>query len=148
MIFKAELQVQKLKGINSAFFDPIRNLLVGFIGEEIFQWAYPDAIRTNTYDHDFLLKGKRIDVKTKIFNRPPKPHFETTFHLRKIPENDYFVLCSVDEKMKTGYLIGFIDNSRFFNISKRNLKGDLRPNDGKPYYADGYSIKIEDFRPL
>lgn len=145
MLYKAKERTRQKSGIKSAFFDRNRNLLLGFLGEEIFQWMYPDAIRTNTYDHDFILKNKRIDVKTKVFSGPPKLNYETTFHLRKVPDNDFFVLCGVDKSADFGYLIGFVSNRDFFRLAKENRLGDIRPNDGKPYYASGYSIKISDF---
>lgn len=141
-----EIQEERHSGVRSAFFEKKRNLLVGMMGEEIFQWFYPSALRINTYDYDFILNNKRIDVKTKIFNKAPKDDYEVTFHLKKIPENDYFVLCGVNSDMTEGSLIGFISNREFFDLAKENRLGDIRPNDGKPYYASGYSIKISDFR--
>lgn len=39
--------------------------LIGFAGEAIFAKAFPAASKVESRDFDFVLSGKKIDVKTR-----------------------------------------------------------------------------------
>lgn len=102
------------------------NLIVGDIGEIVFQENYPDAKRISDQDQeaDFILKGLRIDVKTKETTVIPRPEYEVTIPADQSHFNtDYYYFYYINKTTQTIHPVGWISKADFFRKAKFQTKG-------------------------
>lgn len=124
------------------------NKVYGFIGEVLFQFRYPQAIKETRipecYHIDYWLKGKSVDVKSVSINYTPKPEYEFSISFRNDNHYcDFFYFYSVKKDLTKAWEIGFIRNKDFWDKSVFKKKGEMGPH-GFPYRADCYCIKYKD----
>jgi hypothetical protein len=66
----------------------------GFLGEAIFNKAYPMAENLPTYDYDFIVGNLRVDVKTKGTDTPPNENFWVNVNAANTRQDcDVYVFC-------------------------------------------------------
>ena len=96
----------------------------------------------STYDYDMIIKGYKIDVKTKRTTVIPKDNYLcsiSSFNIKQIC--DFYFFCRITEDLKICYLLGYKRKKDFFNIATFNKKDDIDVN-GWAFKDDCYNLKI------
>lgn len=138
------LEIGTLKG---SFMNGDRSI-VGCLGELAFQDAYLSAELCNTYDFDFRLKGKTIDVKSRIAKAPINQTFDFTLPcLKKDQEVDFYVFAAVYWNFEYVDLLGYLPYKEFVSLRSRVKKGDPMPQGGY-FRSDGFQVFVGDFQAL
>lgn len=131
----AKLKAKKMGKLSGSFMQGERNES-GLIGELVFKSVFPRAIHADTYGYDFLLDGKRIEIKTQTLRVKPRMNFENALYRNSKQEIDYLVLCALTGNVLT--FVGFLKSCHGLEIIK---KGDPMPNPGGGVYkSDGVRI--------
>lgn len=123
------------------------NIVVGSLGEIIFNDTYTEAKRISNIDFqaDFIWNGKRIDVKTKDTTIDPKPYYEVTIPSYQLYNRvDYYFFYYFNRVSKTIWSIGWLPKKRFFEVARFMKKGDIEPFNNWTISEDCYIAKISD----
>jgi len=115
------------------------------LAEIIFSRTYPDAERISDTDRqaDFLIDGKRVDVKCKERSVFCQEHYEVSVEARQIEyEADEYYFYSYNYKQNVMEYLGRISKEEY--VKKANLcrKGDIDPSNGWRVSVDCYNLKI------
>lgn len=147
MIQNAKRLADDLGVLNHSIRNGLGNL-AGFLGEECVLSHFKEAVRDNTYQHDILLKGSRIEVKTKDRTVPPKIDYECSipYSLYQQAANFYFFvsLLRKNETYVKGYLVGYMSKPEFFKKATLFRKGEVDPSNNFTVKADCWNLKIKD----
>lgn len=112
----------------------------GFLGEEMFKKQFPQAVLFDTYDYDFMLKGKKIEVKTRTLKVFPNAPIEFALaHMNPNRDFDYIAFYIIKADLSKGWGLGWISKQDFFNKCKTKNKGEPMPQGGA-YLSEGKSI--------
>lgn len=116
--------------------------LTGMLGEALFQKLFPNAIRSNNINYDFILNGHTIDVKSKIVNSVPQPDFVASVfkYSYEKQKNDYYVFMRIDKSLKVGYYLGMIGKKDFLDKAVLFRKGEDTTNNRFIYQKDTYNV--------
>lgn len=120
--------------------------LAGFIGEVVVA-EHLGATHTNTYDYDLVLGDKRVDVKTKRTNYPPRENYDCSvaaFNTRQ--KCDYYAFVRVKNDLTKAWILGFYGKSDYFNDAKFHRKGEFDESNKFTFKADCYNIQIGKLR--
>jgi hypothetical protein len=123
--------------------------IYGFLGEELFHKCYPEAIRENTMDYDFIYHNLHIDVKTKMTTVKPLMEYEGS--VTKMPKHqacDIYFFCRVHKDTRKGWVIGWEYTDRFFEKAYLKNKGDKDPSNGNVCKRACWNIFYRDLKPL
>ena len=107
-----------------------RSLEAGNYAEVIFWRMYPDARRISDIDRqaDFVLDGKRIDVKAANRNGPVTGEYECNIeHRQKDFDCDFYAFFSFNRTAAVMEYCGWISKAEFFAKAKLIRKGWQRP---------------------
>lgn len=143
-IFKATERASRLGVLRNSIKKGEGNL-IGMLGEQVFSDYFGGEI-ADDYQYDVLLKGKRIEVKTKANNYPPEPHFNCTVANYNAKQKcDYYYFVRIKEDLSVAWLLGGYDREQFFKDATFCKKGevDLSDSRGFRFTADCYNIKVE-----
>jgi hypothetical protein len=122
---------------------------VGALGEIIVLDYYGErAEYVGDYNYDLIIKGKKVDVKTKKQNVPPKSHHTyNIFAFNTKQKCDYYCFVVILSDIKTGWIVGWKKKDEFFNQATFRKKGevdDTIPNCSWTFKGDCYCLKITD----
>ena len=121
-----------------------RSQIYGAIGEIMVMDEYGCGPQ-NTYDYDMIIDGYKVDVKTKVTNYAPKPHYNcTVFDYNTTQQCDRYYFVRVLKDMTIAYLLGYIDKSDFYARATFGGKGE--PDEQYNFMADCWNIKVSDLR--
>lgn len=116
---------------------------IGYLAEEAFQIIYPKAIRVNNFDYDFILNGKKIDVKGLFTYHEPKPYHENVFRPRKENQDtDFYYFISIHASLEYGWNLGWV--TREFYLKCPDVKKGEIAGSGKPYRDHGKRVYYKD----
>jgi len=147
MLVSAAARGVRMGRLKHSFMSGERNL-VGALGEEIYSSVVPDAELVDNYDYDFLCRGLRVDVKTRIVSSEPRPEWEFAIHFaRNSQDVDFYIFCAVSECFRVGWLIGYIHRDGLLKSGVRYKKGDEMPQGGR-YKSDCHIVYIKDLLRL
>lgn len=105
--------------------------IYGFLGEEIFQHLFPDAVRDNEASHDFTWNGLRIDVKSKRCATKPKLNYEASVVKSKNPQDtDIYFFCRIHTDTRLGWAMGWMPSKAYLRNAYVKKKGDKDPSNG------------------
>jgi len=100
---------------------PLRNSITegegniaGFLGEEMFLAAFPDAVSQNTYQFDILKDGVTFEVKTVRTKVTPRDYYYA--HVANFNTSQkamYYVFARVLYSGTKGWLLGYIPKKEF-----------------------------------
>ena len=122
-----------------------KGALVAYIGEEVVKKVLKGQIR-DTYDYDITYaKQKRVDVKTKERNYPPKPNYNCTVaDFNTTQDCDEYAFVTVLSDHSIAWYLGKISKDKFYKEAIFYKKGQLDPDSSPnyPFYfkADCYNI--------
>jgi hypothetical protein len=150
MVLHAQQMADSLGTLNRSIMNGSRNL-AGFLGELVFEQYYPEAIRDNTYDSDFLFHGSTVDVKTKVRGYKPKPDYEVSVSAYRLQKtNVYYFVSLLEERghYTKAYLLGWASSKDFLANARFLKKGQLDPSNNYTVRADCYNLEISKLRPI
>jgi hypothetical protein len=152
MIAKAH-ERDKGKYNDRSFMDGKGNF-VGFLGEYITHAVRPDFKHVDTFNYDFLWKGRTIDAKTKHQTVPQTPpgYYEASVDVNSMhQETDYYIFCRIYRKVNEwpyGWILGGISKQDFLDKARKLTKGDQDGNNGYVVKQDCYNIRYDQLRWL
>lgn len=113
---------------------------IGYLGEEIFWKAFPEAKRINDFDKDFMYRGYKIDVKSKWTKVVPKLDYEGTIYQYHLDaDTDLFVHVRVFSDYKKGWICGFISKDETIEANRKIDAGTMTSN-GRTFHADALNV--------
>lgn len=142
---KVLLQAQELAaklGILKKSFTNGRGNLCGFVGQIIVK-SYLGGEGRSSFDYDFLIGDKKIEVKSKLTSVVPLPHYDcsvTDYYEQKC---DYYVFVRVKSDYSVAWILGYKKAS---DVKKCQFvkKGDFDPSNNFRVKMDSYIIPIKD----
>lgn len=145
MIDRAKKLSEQQGVLNRSFMNGEGNLY-GYLGEEVFLSLFPDAIRVNTVNCDFLYKDKKVDIKTKHCTTSPKLFYECSVadYLKDKQKNDYYAFIRVKKDLTEGWFLGMIKKEEFFKKARYMKKGQLDKSNNYTVRHNCYNLKIGD----
>jgi hypothetical protein len=127
-----------------------RAYLTGAVGEIVvgdYLKTTPHVYKSfqEMYDYDINYKGTRIEVKTKLVNKTPKPFYDCTiFEYSKKQKCDQYWFVNIIKDMTHAYIMGYINKDDFFRNAEFCRAGTNRGN--LVYKWDNYVIKAFELR--
>jgi hypothetical protein len=119
--------------------------LASNLAEIAFAKKYPDAIRISDTDYnaDFILKNKRIDVKTKETIYKIKPDFQVAIEARQIDYRvDWYAFYSYNPKLEQIFFLGWKSKQDYIEESYLVKKGELDKLNNWIALKDCYNLKV------
>jgi hypothetical protein len=150
MIDKAEAMASDMGRLNRSITNGERNS-AGFLGELVFEDWYPEAIRDNTFEHDFIFHGAKVDVKTKVRAYKPRHYYEVSVSAYRLQKADvYFFVSLLEEKNRytKAYLLGWASKNDFLQNARLMKKGEVDPLNNFKVSSDCYNLEISKLRPV
>ncbi len=122
--------------------------VVGAIGELIVA-DLTGATEANTHDYDLVLNGKRIDVKTKRCNTPPKTYYDCSVAAHGSKQDcDSYVFVRIKIDGTRAWVLGEIDKRDFYKNATHHRRGDIDPDNGFVFKADCYNLAISELQDI
>lgn len=120
--------------------------IYGALGEVIVYDLFTERGFTvdfrSTYDYDLIIKGHRVDVKTKRTTVVPCDTYLCSIPAYNTRQNcDLYFFLRVHESMQECYLLGYIRKDDFFRMAAFNQEGSADVN-GWTFKADCYNLEI------
>jgi len=120
--------------------------LFGVLGEAVFWVANPKAkycgIEFGTYD--FEIDGNQYEVKTSYSSFSPRPDHHGLVNKRKLGHVERFAFARVHSNMKLGWVCGWIESDRFFQLATLRKTGEtaLPLSRNLVYHEDCYELAL------
>jgi hypothetical protein len=124
--------------------------IYGALGEVvIYDWFKKDnPVMENTFEYDLIIKGYKVDVKTKRTTVPPLPNYLCSISAFNTHQKcDYYFFCRITEDLSKAYLLGYIKKDLFFLISNFRKKGE-KDTDQFLFKDDCYNLEISELTPF
>lgn len=121
------------------------NRSVGNLAEIVFKFMYPNAKRISHIDNnaDFILKGKRIDVKCKDRSVDCKPFYEVSIETRQLKfDVDWYAFFSYNNKRDVMQFLGWISKEDYLLKSTPLIKGQVDKSNGWVVNVDCHNLKV------
>jgi len=120
---------------------------VGALGEVIVWDKYKNKTKyVGSYDYDMIIKGKKVDVKTKAQNYPPAPHHTyNIFAFNTKQKCDYYCFVVVHNDLSRAWIVGWKQKEAFFKEARFRKKGEIDdniPNGTWTFKGDCYCLNI------
>lgn len=123
--------------------------MTGFLGEVAFENTFKqfDYVGDNSFTHDYVYKGLKVDVKAKRCTSRPLLKYnasvvETKFSKFKA---DVYFFMRVHENLQKVWLCGWCPKKSIITKKRFNAKGTY-DEDGFKFKANGYNIPIRKTR--
>jgi hypothetical protein len=122
---------------------------VGALGEIIVLDYYGDkAEYVGDYNYDMIIKGKKVDVKTKKQAVIPQPtHKANIFAYNTKQQCDYYCFVAIHTSLKKGWILGWKEKEKFFNEATFRKGGEVDEtgnNKGWVFKSDCYVMTNAD----
>lgn len=120
-------------------------MIISNLAEIIFSRTYPNAIRISDSDYnaDFVLKGRRVDVKVKERSVFCNPNFEVSVEARQIDYNtDWYMFYSYNSREQVMEFLGGMRKDEYVKKATLYRKGDIDPSNNWKVSVDCYNLKI------
>jgi hypothetical protein len=130
-----------------------KSQLYGAIGEVMcldYLSEFGNVRQESDYDHDLLLDGFKIDVKTKCTTVKPLPGYLASISdFNPHQKCDWYLFCRVHKDMRKGWICGFAWKSLFYKKAQYAKAGDIDPEgNGWTFKGDCYNLKYGDLMPI
>jgi hypothetical protein len=95
------------------------------------------------------LDGKRIDVKTKRCNTPPKTYYDCSVAAHGSKQDcDSYVFVRIKIDGTRAWVLGEIDKRDFYKNATHHRRGDVDPDNGFVFKADCYNLAISELQDI
>jgi hypothetical protein len=102
------------------------------------------------YDYDFLIGGRKVDVKSKkhLKGRLPREDWRVNIPAYNTKQRtEFYFWVHICEELKEAFLIGYIKKEKFFKDARFCKKGEYDRN-GYNFRADCYTSKMSILSPF
>ena len=118
---------------------------VGALGEVIVWDQFKKITEyVGSYDYDMIIRGKKVDVKTKLQNFEPKPYHRANIFAYNIRQKcDYYCFVAILSDLSKGWVIGWKEKDKFFEEAIFKKKGEVDnvgTNEGWVFKGDCYCL--------
>ena len=163
MILRAKEKSQSLGSLNNSILEGHGNI-AGYLGEEALSSFINATIMSSDdgrekYNHDLLLNGKKIEVKTKRRTCKPYSNYDVSVvktSMHQVPDIYAFVSIECNEivqkspkiykGIKNIWLCGFVTSEYFKDNARFIQKGQIDPSNGFKSHADMYNMSISSLK--
>jgi hypothetical protein len=116
---------------------------IGALGEVIvFDKYNKKAEYIGSYDYDLIIKGKKVDVKTKAQNVPPATHHTyNIFAFNTTQKCDYYCFVVILNDLSKAWIVGWKEKEAFLKEATFREKGDVDDVGGHIFPSDCYCLK-------
>lgn len=135
-----------------------RSNWIGAAGEIAFESLYPEALHHNKHDYDYLLYGKKAEIKTKERKEPDpptNPDHEAGIDTRQDQEYDVVVFVRYNDRTKgekkeaIAWAIGWVTKAEFLKYRYRQRKGDpIANNEHLLAKFESWQIAFKHLHPM
>lgn len=151
VIDEATLKLAKewsdFKGNQFSIRSDANKMIVSNLAEIIFERTYPNAVRISDKDFnaDFIMNGKRVDVKCKERTVYCKDYYEVSVEARQMEyDTDWYMFYSFNSRDNVMEFLGGIEKDDYKCRSTLYKKGDRDPSNGWVVSVDCYNLKISE----
>ena len=123
--------------------------IMGALGEEVFAKAFPNCVRSNTHDFDFITPdGRTVDVKTTSSKSMPPEFFETGTNAYNTTQRcHYYAFVYIerdfDKKLTSkGWIAGTILKEKFYKLANYRTTEELEKQTGSKFNDPMYRLAI------
>lgn len=126
------------------------NNVIGFVGEAIVHkvlgGTFENLDNENpNYDYDLLVDDIKVDVKAKRTSVVPLDHYDCSVWAKNTKQKcDAYAFVRVKDSLLTGWFLGTIPKSVFYERARHLRKGDVDPSNGWRVKSDCYNIEIKE----
>lgn len=100
--------------------------IAGFLGEEMFLAAFPDAESLNTYQFDIRMKGATFEIKTVRTSVTPRDYYYAhVANYNTSQRANYYVFARVLYSGTKGWLLGYVPKAEFKEKAIFKQEGEL-----------------------
>lgn len=144
---KRAKELYDFKRLNNSIMKGKSNIF-GALGEILIYDRYKSVCEySGSYDHDLIIKDKKVDVKTKKTTVVPKPYYFCSIaDFNTSQECDYYCFVRVEEAYfitKRAWLLGWKEKNKFFEEAKFYREGDIDPTDVEwTFRADCWNLEV------
>lgn len=122
---------------------------IGALGEILILDRYKDKTEyVGCYDYDMIIKGVKVDVKTKAQNYPPAENYTyNIFAFNTTQKCDYYCFVVVLNDLTKGWVVGWKKKEDFLKEAKFKKKGEFDDNTPYrkfPFPSDCYCLNINE----
>lgn len=145
MLVKAREKAVEMGKLNNSILNGNGNL-AGFIGEQIALFVLGGEW-VNTFQYDLIVKGSKVDVKTKQTTVKPLPHYECSITEYNTNQDcDYYAFTRVKKDFSVGWYLGVIKKHHYFKKARYLKKGEVDESNNYTVRATCYNLAIEDLQ--
>ena len=123
--------------------------MTGFLGEVAFENTFKqfDYVGDNSFTHDYVYKGLKVDVKAKRCTSRPLLKYNASVVETKFSkfEADVYFFMRVHDNLQKVWLCGWCPKNAIITKKRFNAKGTY-DEDGFKFKANGYNIPIRNTR--
>lgn len=113
----------------------------GYLGEVAFENMF-NCNRVNDFNYDFLINGKKVDVKTKHSKNTPEDWHEVScFPSQKWQKCDYYAFMRISDDNQNAWFVGILPKDKFYTESYLLKKGVKQHNGLIPKF-DSYNMTL------
>lgn len=129
-----------------------KSSIYGSLGEIIFEDYFKERLNVeylDTYDYDYKVEGRKIDIKSKKTTVIPKGHYNCSVAAANTRQKcDYYAFVRIREDFLEGYILGYISKKQFYEKAIFFKEGEKDPSSygnwtfkGDCYNLPFYSLK-------
>ena len=116
--------------------------LAGFVGEALIE-RYTSGTLVESFDHDIIVGGLKIDVKTKSCSSTPRAHYLCSVMSYQMKNRcDGYVFTRVNIAARKGWLLGYITKESLLSCGFFAQKGS--PDGNFSFTEDCWNIEVKD----
>ena len=120
--------------------------IAGFLGELIAVEHMGGKI-DHSYNHDIILDGLLIDVKTKQTSVKPLDTYDCSIAKTSVHQKcDAYAFVRVKNDYSIGWFLGVLTKEEYFDKAIFMKQGDIDPDNNYKVRADCYNIKINQLK--
>lgn len=120
-------------------------MIASNLAEIVFSRTYPSSTRISDKDFnaDFIMNGKRVDVKCKERTVFCKEWYEVSVEARQIEyDADWYMFYSYNSKEMVMEFLGGIEKEYYVKMATLYRKGDIDPSNNWKVSVDCYNLQI------
>jgi hypothetical protein len=157
MYARADERGKALGCINQYSFMKGKSNIIGFLGEEIFAAAFPEAEFGTGIEYDFRYRGYTFEIKTKYTTRGPETRWEAsvTDTLPVLNQKvEFYVFIRVFDNKSTenhtlqrypkGWVCAIFPKELYFKQAFHRKQGELDPSNGNVAKYSCYNMFYTD----
>ena len=152
MIEKAQMEASRVGVLNNSILQGKGNL-AGKIGEEIAVRSFGAEI-IDSYSYDVMMRGQRVEIKTKRRTVTPRPDYEvsiarTSVHQALDADTYLFISLTMDGDIPVkGWVCGEMPVSEYFDRARVIRKGEKDYRNNFVCHTDMYNMPISQLYPV